>query len=71
MYFSTHIQIDQTTDDLSGFHILGLPAGLWIRIRIGSGFRDFVDPDPVIFKKKYNYFMKKILMNNTSIFDLI
>jgi hypothetical protein len=24
-------------------HIL---AGLWIRIRIGSGFRDFVDPDP-------------------------
>jgi hypothetical protein len=20
--------------------------GLWIRIRIGSGFRDFVDPDP-------------------------
>jgi hypothetical protein len=21
-------------------------AGLWIRIRIGSGFRDFVDPDP-------------------------
>jgi hypothetical protein len=21
-------------------------AGLWIRIRIGSGFNDFVDPDP-------------------------
>jgi hypothetical protein len=21
-------------------------AGLWIRIRIGSGFSDFVDPDP-------------------------
>jgi hypothetical protein len=21
-------------------------SGLWIRIRIGSGFRDFVDPDP-------------------------
>jgi hypothetical protein len=21
-------------------------AGLWIRIRIGSGFRPFVDPDP-------------------------
>jgi hypothetical protein len=21
-------------------------AGLWIRIRIGSGFGDFVDPDP-------------------------
>jgi hypothetical protein len=24
----------------------GLQAGLWIRIRIGSGFMDFVDPDP-------------------------
>jgi hypothetical protein len=23
-----------------------LKAGLWIRIRIGSGFRDFVDLDP-------------------------
>jgi hypothetical protein len=23
-----------------------LNAGLWIRIRIGSGFSDFVDPDP-------------------------
>jgi hypothetical protein len=23
-----------------------LKAGLWIRIRIGSGFSDFVDPDP-------------------------
>jgi hypothetical protein len=21
-------------------------SGLWIRIRIGSGFSDFVDPDP-------------------------
>jgi hypothetical protein len=25
--------------------VLNLP-GLWIRIRIGSRFRDFVDPDP-------------------------
>jgi hypothetical protein len=24
-----------------------LETGLWIRIRIGSGFRDFVDPDPI------------------------
>jgi hypothetical protein len=24
----------------------GGKTGLWIRIRIGSGFRDFVDPDP-------------------------
>jgi hypothetical protein len=23
-----------------------LASGLWIRIRIGSGFRDFLDPDP-------------------------
>jgi hypothetical protein len=23
-----------------------LNAGLWLRIRIGSGFRNFVDPDP-------------------------
>jgi hypothetical protein len=23
-----------------------LEAGLWIRIRIGSGLSDFVDPDP-------------------------
>jgi hypothetical protein len=23
-----------------------LPPGLWIRIRIGSGFKDFVDPVP-------------------------
>jgi hypothetical protein len=27
----------------SYFHILA--AGLWIRIRIGSGINDFVDPD--------------------------
>jgi hypothetical protein len=25
---------------------LGFIAGFWIRIRIGSGFNDFVDPDP-------------------------
>jgi hypothetical protein len=24
----------------------GPKPGLWIRIRIGSGFNDFVDPDP-------------------------
>jgi hypothetical protein len=76
---------------------------LWIRIRIGFGFIDFVDPDPywesgsrgkkiknfqwenafLVIKKKQknfttekvknstNYFLKKILMNNTSIFYLI
>jgi hypothetical protein len=27
-------------------------AGLWIRIRIGSGFNDFVDPDPWARKLK-------------------
>jgi hypothetical protein len=68
---------------------------LWIRI--GSGFSDFVDPDPywesgsrgkkiktfqwkkallVIFKqnfttKKVLLLVEKILMNNTSILDLI
>jgi hypothetical protein len=26
--------------------LLFINAGLWIRIRIGSGFRDFVEPDP-------------------------
>jgi hypothetical protein len=27
------------------FFLQDLKAGLWIRIRIGSGFSDFVDPD--------------------------
>jgi hypothetical protein len=35
-----------------------LNSGLWIQIRFGSGFNDFVDPE-------------KIFMNNTGIFDLI
>jgi hypothetical protein len=26
--------------------VVKIKPGLWIRIRIGSGFRDFVDPDP-------------------------
>jgi hypothetical protein len=46
-----------------------LHAGLWIRIRIGSGFSDFVDPDP--YWKSGSGSRGKILMNNTSIFDLI
>jgi hypothetical protein len=29
------------------FHWHSLP-GLWIRIRIGSGFNDIVDPDPAL-----------------------
>jgi hypothetical protein len=48
--------------------------GLWIRIRIGSGFSDFVDPDPeaqqlrnfsgkmhlLVIKKKTNFTTKKV-----------
>jgi hypothetical protein len=34
-------------------------AGLWIRIQIGSGFSDFVDPDPY-WKSGSGYRGKKI-----------
>jgi hypothetical protein len=27
-------------------NLVAYSAGLWIRIRIGSGFSDIVDPDP-------------------------
>jgi hypothetical protein len=28
------------------YYTIDTKPGLWIRIRIGSGFSDFVDPDP-------------------------
>jgi hypothetical protein len=59
---------------------------LWIRIRIGNPdpdpgarkLRNFSGKNAlfsyflkILPLKRYNYFLKKILMNNTRIFDLI
>jgi hypothetical protein len=57
---------------------------LWIRIRIGNPdpgarkLRNFSGKctfelflKKILPLKRYNYFLKKFLMNNTSIFDLI
>jgi hypothetical protein len=57
---------------------------VWIRIRIGNPdpgarkLRNFSGKNALFSYlkkmlplKRYNYFLKKILMNNTSIFDLI
>jgi hypothetical protein len=43
---------------LRNFTVAGLKTeieipGLWIRVRIGSGFSDFVDPDPYWYWKMH------------------
>jgi hypothetical protein len=44
---------------LAGWKLHQHKAGLWIRIRIGSGFRDFVDPDPDPGARKLRNFSRK------------
>jgi hypothetical protein len=39
--------------------------GLWIQIRIGSGFNDFVDPDPDPWARKMKKKMRFLLTFQT------